>query len=191
MITLNPIAMNTSVKRQRGLSLIELMISLTIGLLLLAGLTTLIVKQSSTRDELEKSSRQIENGRYAMQILHDDIEHAGFFGEYSSAAAGVIPSDPCNLAAGGTNSGWDATTTPTTAPVALYGYSGAATNPMPTNTCGLSNYQPNTAILVVRRVSTATTTAAAAVANSTYLQVSRCGTSTTPFVFGTAGFTLQ
>jgi type IV pilus assembly protein PilW len=176
--------------RQAGLSLVELMISLTIGLLLLAGLTSLIVKQSSTRDELEKSSRQIENGRYAIQILHDDIQHAGYFGEYSPAASvSVAPADPCNLGAGSANSGWSAA--PAAAPVAIYGYPGAATDPTAGTTCGLSNYKPNTAILVVRRTATAAVAAAAAVAGATYLQVSLCGTATTPLVFGTTGFTLQ
>ena len=65
--------------RQLGLTLLELMISLTIGLFLVAGISTLIARQSSTRAELDKSARQIENGRYAMTLLQDDIQHAGGF----------------------------------------------------------------------------------------------------------------
>lgn len=172
-------------RRQAGLSLVELMISLTIGLILLAGITTLIVQQSSTRDELEKSSRQIENGRYAMQILHDDIQHAGFYGEYSPASgvAYTVPADPCAIS---TDSGW--ATTPTV-PVPIFGYSGAGADPTASTTCGLTNYKPNTAVLVIRRTATATVAAADGVAS--YLQVSLCGTVTTPFVFGTTGFTLM
>lgn len=179
---------NLSTRRQAGLSLVELMISLTISLVLLAGVTTLIVQQSGSRDELEKASRAIENGRYAMQLLHDDIQMAGFYGGYSPASgvAHTVPADPCNVAAGSANSGWDAT--PKVA-VPVFGYAGAATNPTTTTTCGLVNYQPNTAILVIRR--TATDTVAAAVAGTTYLQVNRCSNATTPFVMGTGGFTLQ
>lgn len=186
-MTYSPTSLSSH-NRQAGLSLVELMISLTIGLALLAGLTSLIVKQSSTRDELEKSSRQIENGRYAIQILHDDIQHAGYFGEYSPSGASAAPTDPCNLGAGSANSGWSAAPT---APVAIYGYPGAAADPTSGTTCGLSNYKPNTAILVVRRTSTAAVAAAAAVAGATYLQVSLCDSETSPFVLGTSGFTLH
>ena len=175
-------------RRQGGLSLIELMISLTIGLILLTGITTLIVQQSSTRSELEKASREIENGRYAVQLLHDDIQLAGFYGEYSPASGVVytVPADPCNVSPGSANSGWD---TAPNVPVPIYGYAGGAVDPTTATTCGLTNYKPNTAILVVRR--TATVPVAVATAGTTYLQVSECNTSVTPFVLGTGGFSLQ
>lgn len=187
--------------RQRGLSLVELMISLTIGLVLLTGITSLIVQQSATRNELEKSSRQIENGRYATQILRDDIEHAGFYGEYSPPAAAIYTTpDPCDFTdntaniniAGAGNLGWinNSFTTPTL-PVTIFGYDGPAlTLPL---TCAtlVTNYQPNTDILVVRRTATTPPIAAAgAVAGTTYLQVSRCSTDTRPFMLGTNNFDL-
>lgn len=185
---------------QRGLSLVELMISLTIGLVLLTGITTLIVQQSATRNELEKSSRQIENGRYAMQVLRDDIEHAGFYGEYSPPITAIYTTpDPCdftdntaNISTTG-NLGWinNSITTPTL-PVPIFGYAGAASTPAPVTCAALvTNYQPNTDILVIRRTATDSPIAAAsAVAGNTYLQVSRCSTDTRPFVLGTSGFTL-
>ena len=63
---------------QRGLSLIELMISITLGLIILASLSTLFVNQSRTRVELDKSSRMIDNGRYAMELLSNDLRLAGW-----------------------------------------------------------------------------------------------------------------
>jgi len=183
--------LNSSPRRQAGLSLVELMISLTISLFLLAGITTLIVQQSNSRNELEKSSRAIENGRYAMQLLHNDIQHAGFFGEYAPASGVTytVPSDPCNLALGSANSGW--TTTPTV-PVPIFGYAAAATDPTAATTCGLTNYQANTSILVLRRASTNAIAAASAVAGSTYLQANRCSTTFgSLFTIGTSGFTLN
>lgn len=167
--------------RQYGLSLVELMISLTIGLFLLAGITTLIVYQSNARTEMEKSSQQIENGRYAIQILHDDIEHAGFFGHYSppSSTAYTTP-DPCLT----DTTGWDSATP--TVPVPIYGYAGSDATPG----C-LTNRMAGTAILAIRRTSTDTLPAASAVAGTTYFQVSRCSTSTAPFVVGTSGFSMQ
>ena len=46
-------------RHQAGLSLVELMISIVIGLLLLAGISSLIAAQGSARGELEKAARQI------------------------------------------------------------------------------------------------------------------------------------
>lgn len=174
-----------SILRQAGLSLVELMISLTIGLILLAGITTLIVNQSNTRNELEKSSRQIENGRYAIQLLRDDIEHAEFYGEYSPPPTISYDesADPCVAS----NAGWNPATP--AIPVGIQGYAGAATDPTPSG-C-LSNYQPGTAVLVIRRTSSDTTTAASATAGTTYLQVSRCNTDTSPFVMAASGFSLK
>ncbi len=188
---MNTIAMQpTTSCRQTGLSLVELMISLTIGLFLLLGITTLIVQQSSTRGEMEKSSRQIENGRYAMQILRDDIQLAGYYGEYSPASGVAInvPDNPCDIAtAAAAKLGWDPAAP--TVPVAIFGYPGGATDPTPT-TC-LAKYQANTAILVIRRTETTAITATAANGVSNYLQVSQCQTETTPFVLATGDFTLK
>ncbi len=177
-------ARSSSPSRQAGLSLVELMISLTIGLILLAGITALIARQSTTRGELEKSSRQIENGRYAMQILHDDIELAGFYGEYSPplTATYTLPADPCDTTA--PNQGWDPASQ--SVPVAIYGYTGAATAP----TC-VSNRLAGTSILVVRRTATPAIDPGVAVAGTAYLQVSRCNTDLSPFAFGTSGFNLK
>lgn len=83
---------------QRGISLIELMVSITIGLLILASLTTLFVNQSRTRAELDKSNRMIDNGRYAMDLLSEDLQHAGFYGQLdvtSVALPGSI-TGPCS-----------------------------------------------------------------------------------------------
>lgn len=170
--------------RQAGLSLVELMISLTIGLILLAGITALITRQSGTRSELEKSSRQIENGRYAMEILHGDIELAGLYGEYSPplATTYTIPADPCDMAEA--NQGWDSATQ--SVPVPIYGYTGAA----PAPGC-VANRLAGTSMLVVRRTATPAVDAGAAVAGTTYLQVSRCNTDTSVFAFGTGGFNLK
>lgn len=156
-------------RSQRGLSLVELMISLTIGLVLLLGVTTLIVQQSQTRDELEKSSRQIENGRYAMQILHDDIEHAGFFGKFFNLPAppGALP-DPCST----TSAPLDAAM-----PLPIQGYNNAL--PTASFTCKLdgvtsannaANYLAGTDILVIRRVDTRVTLMANVIPGMYYLQ---------------------
>lgn len=173
--------------RQHGLSLVELMISITVGLLLLTGLSLLIVQQSSSRSELEKSSRQIENGRYAMEVLRNDIEHAGFYSDYSPPSTAIYKDpdpDPCDFTTA--NLGWNNSSFATpTIPLPLYGYYGPGTLTDPTTpTHCLDHYKANTAVLVIRRTDTIAT-------GTTSLQASQCTTDPAPFVLGTTGFTLR
>ena len=89
--------MRTTLTRQAGLSLIELMIAITIGLFLLVGLVSVFATSNQTYLDLSRAAQQIENGRFAVQVLSDDIAHAGFYGRYSQP--GIIPTgslpDPC------------------------------------------------------------------------------------------------
>jgi hypothetical protein len=66
----------------RGLSLIELMIAIAIGMALIAALLALFVNVTRTNNEMTKMNRQIENGRFAIQLLQDDIVHAGYWGSH-------------------------------------------------------------------------------------------------------------
>jgi type IV pilus assembly protein PilW len=84
-----------------GFSLVELMIAMTIGLMLLAGLTTIFVNSSNASREMQKTSQQIENGRYAIDVISTDLRHAGFYGhlhDMSSITAPAAAPDPCEWA---------------------------------------------------------------------------------------------
>ncbi len=154
---------------QQGLTLIEFMISITLGMLIVVALTLLIARQSATQGEFEKSSRQIENGRYAMGILNDDIQMAGYYGEFSKTSDIAIPAtlpDPCST-----------TVSDIEAAMAfpVQGYdslpAGSAQRPVCIDP---TNHLPGTDILVIRRalpdlVTVATATAATA-AGRVYLQ---------------------
>ncbi|WP_295444264.1 PilW family protein [uncultured Thiodictyon sp.] len=65
-----------------GFTLIELMIALTIGLLMLVALVGLFASSSRSNNELAKMNSLIENGRFAMQLLQDDLILAGFWGTF-------------------------------------------------------------------------------------------------------------
>ena len=155
------------------MTLVEWMVSITIGLVLLAGLTTLIAQQSSTQAELEKSSRQIENGRYAMQLLNDDLQMAGYYGEYSNVGALAVPAtlpDPCET---GTTPISPATQSPLELAMAfpVQGYD-ALTTGLP-SCIAAANHVAGTDILVLRRLDPATVTkdvAAAGTGGQVYLQ---------------------
>ncbi|MFC5460893.1 PilW family protein [Massilia niabensis] len=65
-----------------GFSLVELLIAVTLGLGLLAGLSAMFVKNTGAQAEIEKAHRQVENGRYAIDLLAVDLRNAGYFAEF-------------------------------------------------------------------------------------------------------------
>lgn len=69
-------------RRMAGLTLVELMIGLTLGLLVTVGLLGVYLNATRTNTELAKANAQVENGRYAIQFLREDIAVAGFWGSY-------------------------------------------------------------------------------------------------------------
>lgn len=157
---------------QRGLSLIELMISITLGLIILASLSTLFVNQSRTRVELDKSSRMIDNGRYAMELLSNDLRLAGYLGEHVPLLS-----------------------TCSNAPVGIGGYNaGISAKPSPPAGLTAAQLSVGSDILVIRRASTGTPTVqTAAVDGVQYLQVSLCQYDTRSIIVSTtkAAFTLR
>jgi Tfp pilus assembly protein PilW len=72
-----------SARATRGLSLIELMIAIAIGMVVVAALLALFLNVTRTNNEMAKMNRQIENGRFAIQLLQDDVMHAGFWDSYA------------------------------------------------------------------------------------------------------------
>ncbi len=150
--------------RARGFSLVEFMIAMTIGLFLIAGLVYLIAETSRSRAEIERSSRQIENGRYALDRMAEDLRHAGFFSEFfevpAAGAAGfpatTTAAAPCADTIAGLPAGM---------PLAIQAYDGGASVPTDLSAClAAADYLANTDILVVRRASTSTKAVVALVA---------------------------
>jgi type IV pilus assembly protein PilW len=160
-----------NIRRQRGLSLIELMIGLAIGLGLLAALTTVFVNSSRSQAETVRATQQIENGRFATQTIQDDVWHAGFYGRYvayTTAAPAALP-DPCS-----TNLD-TAVATPTplqnSLVFAVQGYNDPATVPTQLSGClADEDFVPGTDILVVRRAESLVTPSASLTGSAIYLQ---------------------
>lgn len=157
--------LQTSVTRQTGLSLVELMIALAIGLLLLAGLTLIFVNSSEANRELLKTAQQIENGRYASEMLSQNLHHAGFYGRlyaFTEPAAPFSP-DPCHVATD--PAGITVLENALNRPVQGYRAANLATRAdVSATTCGglltAANIQPGSDVLVIRRASTKVLTGA-------------------------------
>lgn len=86
------------IHRQRGLTLIEFMVSVVIGMLMIAAMATLIANQSTNRSEVDRTGKMLENGRYALSVMTKDAEMAGYWGELTTAPSvpGAVP-DPCSV----------------------------------------------------------------------------------------------
>ncbi|HUX64293.1 PilW family protein [Sulfuricella sp.] len=67
---------------QCGFTMIELMIGIVLGLLIMVALSELFVNITRTNSEMAKTNAQIENGRFAIQLLGGDIVHGGYWGGY-------------------------------------------------------------------------------------------------------------
>lgn len=164
--------------------MVELMIAMTLGLMILAGLASLFANTSAARAEMERSSRQIENGRFAVEMLADDLRMAGFYGELNVAplpTPGALP-DPCSI---------DPVIWAEAIPIALQGYDNGAGLPAG---CAPANLKPGTDVLIVRRVATCEAGAAGCeplAAGQPYVQVSRCSPQNvgTPYRLGLQGST--
>lgn len=161
--------------RQAGLSLIEVMVAVTLGLLIMAALTTIFINNNQTRQEIERTSRQIENGRYAMQLLTDNLRSAGFYGEY--APPSVMPNTFVSEPDPSETSVVDIASL--TAPAFLLhvqGYDDGKSVPAGV-TALLTDLKADTDILVIRRASTCVAGSAncdEVVDGVPYFQVSLC-----------------
>jgi type IV pilus assembly protein PilW len=82
---------------QVGLSMVELLVATILGLIIVAALTQLFADVSRTNREMAKTNSQIENARFAMQFLRNDILHAGFWGsfvpQFDDLMLSDVPSD--------------------------------------------------------------------------------------------------
>lgn len=76
--------------RQLGVTLIELMVALAIGLLLVIAMSAIFVNSSTSRRELALSAEVIENGRYGLDLLTRELSQAGFYGTLSAPTGNTL-----------------------------------------------------------------------------------------------------
>lgn len=169
-----------------GFTLVEILVALALGMLILLALTILFARNTGNQSELERNARQLESARFSLDMLTEDLMHAGYFGEFDPDPLVVNPAadnttpDPCATAvAPTTTQGWNTPNPPNPLsanaadrvqiPVAVQGIAAAAAVGC------LSDRIAGTEALVVRHAETGPPTATAAAINSNlYVQVARC-----------------
>lgn len=193
----NRLASYTTSKPQSGFSLVELMVAGTISLLMMVAVLQLLLDIARTNEEMARSNAQMENGRFALQMIGHDLMHAGFWDGYIPQYDDLISTDvpayptqflapePCASFAGLTLTGKENLLR---MPVQSF-------SAMPsTCTSSLSGYKAGTDVLVVRYASTCVAGAAGCPdveVDRVYFQTTTCSASSPySFVLDTAGFTL-
>jgi type IV pilus assembly protein PilW len=165
---------------------VELMIAMFLGLLITALLITVYVRSYTTNRAFQSANSQIENGRFALQMLTDDLRVAGYWGEYALLYPPTTPitavEDPC------TSTVANATWANNVFYQAVQGYNNAVPAGS-SSTCVPTAYrQSGTDVLVVRHADTcgAGTCTNGAGLN---LQVSLCNTDASPYILDTTSTT--
>lgn len=188
----------------RGFSLVELMVALALGLLIMTALTGLFVNTSRTNQEMARTNSQMENARFALALLKDDLIHGGYWGGFvpafddltnqSTSAPTDTPTivpDPCLAYAS-----WASTAGHVNALIGI-----PVQTHIPSTQCTgvISNQQSSTDVLVVRHAATCSliwngtgfvaesANCPADVTGAAYFQPGRCTSDASPYVLGRAG----
>lgn len=162
-------------RRERGLTLVELLVAVALGMFIVIALIALYVNVIRSNSEMSKTNQLIENGRFAMQILQEDVALAGYWGPIATLEATAIP-DPCAAFPGS----WTAAHINNVLAVPVLGFQDGS----PYSACGagLASVVARSDVLFVTRASTCTVGAGCEGAGDTgpHIQVSNCQTEPTP-----------
>lgn len=100
--TVEQLALVKAPSMVKGFSLVELMVAMVISVLMLLAIMQLFIDVTRTNDEMAKTNVLIESGRFSLQILQKDVQHAGFWGELDNQVNPPVGiPNPCTV------SGWD------------------------------------------------------------------------------------
>lgn len=145
----------TLAARQKGVTLVELLLALAIGMTISLAMLQLLTQSLTARGQIERTGQKTESGRYALDFIGAETRLAGFYGQFIPA---TIDSSLNSLCDGGTVRFNDLTWNETAAlPAAVRGIAAADVAGNTIDGClGLPNYLGGTDVLVVWRADTAT-----------------------------------
>jgi prepilin-type N-terminal cleavage/methylation domain-containing protein len=139
---MSPLFPRPLLKTQRGLSLIEVMIAITLSLILMAGLIQFFIGNKQSLQVQQAINGLQENGRYAMRVVTDSLHMADHWG---GVEANLVSGTPAVAGIGGCDAAWILNVAE-----GIRGFEGAAAVPMPAGCVAAADYQPNTDAFVVR-----------------------------------------
>jgi type IV pilus assembly protein PilW len=193
-----------ALQRQRGFTLIEMMISITIGLAILAGLVGVLATSSSNSKSNDRTSELMTNGRYALNSMKQELRESGF---RAYTWAEPTPPSPWTAPVNGSGcygaeAGASASAFVSNIRQGIWGSNNA--NPFAATCIPAANYANGNDVVVVRRLAVTPTTDASLQVNTVYFRTiyergqlfrSTAGVPATPTFSGTtqvpANFVLQ
>lgn len=89
---------STAYRRQRGLGMVELMVSVVLGLILVSAIIQVLLSSKQTFQLEKEISMLQENARFAVEILSREIALAGYTGCRSTARTSIVVNGSGNAA---------------------------------------------------------------------------------------------
>lgn len=137
--------------RQAGLSLVELMVSILLGIILSAGIVAVYLESKRNYDAEESQARIQENGRFALSLLKRELSLAGFYGGHFVADDTPAVSVGTDCVSG---SNWALDASPSIEVIDDFdagtpNYTTKSGNTL--SNCSLDNIQDGTDVIVVKR----------------------------------------
>ncbi len=155
-----------------GLTLVEVMVAMTIGLALTIAVSNVYLSTSQTRNDLERVSQTTDNARFAVDLLTEDLRHAGFYGPFVPTNNAVY-NDALPCEGNMNNLGWNLVVTPQQLPAAVQGLDDPAA--LPAGWTCLPDALPGADVVTLRRVvETPVMPATLTTNNVPYVQASQC-----------------
>jgi len=93
-------------RRQRGISMVEVLVAMAIGVLIMAGVMQSLISNQRSNQWSDDVSFIQENARYALEMLARDIRWAGYWGCAVNSSAGAGATNFANSLNGGAGSDW-------------------------------------------------------------------------------------
>lgn len=128
-------------KKQSGMSLVEIMVAITIGSILMIGMINLFIANKQSHRIQESLGSAQENGRFSLQVVDYSLRMADHWGGID---ADVVSGSAAITWPGGCNASWTGNLTE-----GMRGFDGTAVLPAALTSC-FTNYLPNTDAFVVR-----------------------------------------
>ena len=81
---------SSNVKRQRGFTMVELLVAMLLGIFLLAALVEILINGKQSFTSAHYLSRLQENGRIATSMIVSDLKRSGYMGDQIMNALGRV-----------------------------------------------------------------------------------------------------
>ena len=159
-----------SAARESGFTLIEMMISITIGLGILAGLVGVLATNSSNSRSNDRTSELMTNGRYALNSMKREVREAGF--RAYTWAEPIAPGALGALTNECLEAGAAAGSFVSNIRQGVWGSNNPPLDPFAGSCIPAGNFAANNDVLVVRRLAPVATPTASLAANAVYFQSS-------------------